>query len=237
MTRWQSYHPGRPLLPFNGGIFGVHIYVLISFAMCASVCAARDVHAQKELYTPDYSIYHNLSTIQNHVFKIVEKNKKYMKLIKDYKSRENIPQLLLHITNFEGSNTVNVNAVPVPKVQVLLSYGEHAREFLPIESLFHFLHNLTNCLHSPTTSPAYAYAWKLLTEVDLYIISVANPDGRRHVEKTKNYCWRGTGTGVDLNRNFDWEFALKGSSNDPLDEEFRGQNAFSGELYSGFGPY
>uniref|UniRef100_A0A8W8ICE3 Peptidase M14 domain-containing protein n=1 Tax=Magallana gigas TaxID=29159 RepID=A0A8W8ICE3_MAGGI len=62
---------------------------------------------------------------------------------------------------------------------------------------------------------------------NLYIILMANPDGRHHCEKTKNYCWRGTSTGVDLDRNFGWEFGGKGSSSDTEDEEYRGKDPFS----------
>ncbi len=43
-----------------------------------------------------------------------------------------------------------------------------------------------------------------------------------------NYCWRGTSTGVDLNRNFDWCFGNKGSSGNRQDEEYRGDKPFSG---------
>ncbi|KAL5008934.1 hypothetical protein ScPMuIL_014515 [Solemya velum] len=56
---------------------------------------------------------------------------------------------------------------------------------------------------------------------------MSNPDGRAYLERTKNYCWRGTGNGVDLNRNFDWEFGQKGSSSLKTDEEYRGTHAFS----------
>jgi len=48
------------------------------------------------------------------------------------------------------------------------------------------------------------------------------------IESTENYCWRGTKTGVDLDRNFDWEYGRKGSSSNPQDEEYRGLNKFSG---------
>lgn len=48
------------------------------------------------------------------------------------------------------------------------------------------------------------------------------------VEENTNYCWRGNARGVDLNRNYDWEFGGPGSSADPNDEEFRGEHAFSG---------
>ena len=67
-----------------------------------------------------------------------------------------------------------------------------------------------------------------MNELDIYIIVLANPDGRQYVEKTHNYCWRGTSTGVDINRNFDWEFGAKGSSSDKTDEEYHGTRAFSG---------
>ena len=51
-----------------------------------------------------------------------------------------------------------------------------------------------------------------------------------------NYCWRGTKSGVDLNRNFDWNFgASHGSSRDPNDEEYRGAHAFSGAFLCEFG--
>ncbi|PVD25416.1 hypothetical protein C0Q70_13072 [Pomacea canaliculata] len=56
---------------------------------------------------------------------------------------------------------------------------------------------------------------------------MANPDGRSYIESSQNFCWRGTSRGVDLNRNFDWQFAKSGSSNDPEDEEYRGPLPFS----------
>jgi len=36
--------------------------------------------------------------------------------------------------------------------------------------------------------------------------------GFHSIEATQNYCWRGTGTGVDINRNFDWEFGGPGAA-------------------------
>lgn len=59
-------------------------------------------------------------------------------------------------------------------------------------------------------------------------MAIVNPDGRQFVESSGNYCWRGTSTGVDLNRNFDWHFGDKGSSADKSDEEYRGTHPFSG---------
>ncbi|XP_048736117.2 carboxypeptidase A5-like isoform X2 [Ostrea edulis] len=59
------------------------------------------------------------------------------------------------------------------------------------------------------------------------VSTTQDKDGRHFVEQTQNYCWRGTSTGVDLDRNFGWEFGGKGSSSDPNDEEYRGEEAFS----------
>ena len=66
--------------------------------------------------------------------------------------------------------------------------------------------------------------------MELFIVAIVNPDGRKFVEQTANYCWRGTSTGVDLNRNFDWHFGDKGSSADKHDEEYRGTHPFSGDF-------
>ncbi len=112
-------------------------------------------------------------------------------------------------------------------MKLLLSYGEHAREFLPIESMFNLLHNLTQGMAAPVNSHQHAFSRTILSQMDIFIIAMVNPDGRHYVETTHNYCWRGTSLGVDLNRNFDWNFGGKGSSGDTKDEEYRGQAVFS----------
>ena len=113
------------------------------------------------------------------------------------------------------------------QVKLLLSYGEHAREFFPIESMFHLLHNLTQGTVAPVNSHEHSFSRTILSQMDIFIVAMVNPDGRHYVETSGNYCWRGTSLGVDLNRNFDWNFGGKGSSTDAKDEEFRGQAAFS----------
>lgn len=59
----------------------------------------------------------------------------------------------------------------VPKVKILLSYGEHAREFLPVESLFHLLNNITDGLRAPVHSPAYKFTNLILSRVSAIILS------------------------------------------------------------------
>ncbi|XP_046351212.2 carboxypeptidase A4-like [Haliotis rufescens] len=206
-------------------VCGLMLIGVLTFLCEWNTADTIDVEPQKEVYIPDYSIYHNLTSIQKDVQQLLFRYPNFMKIDWKYNSRLGKPQMLLHITNF----TLNTDPDQKVgrKVKMLLSYGEHAREFFPVESMFHLLRNLTGGLGSTPGSYEEVYSRHVLSSTDLHIIVMANPDGRVHVEHSHNYCWRGTSTGVDLNRNFDWEYAKKGSSADPNDEEYRGPHAFS----------
>lgn len=188
-----------------------------------NVCV-ENVKPQKEKYEPDYFVYHNLTTIVLDLYEVVHKYGRYIIYRDEFKSKAGRPQLVIRISNFTTGTSPN-------KIRILLAFGEHAREFFPVESMFYFLKNLTKGLDKPHdggSSASYS-AW-VVNNFDLYIIGMTNPDGRDHIEKSGNYCWRGTGAGVDLNRNFDWNYAGLGSSSDQSDGEYRGPNAFSGWL-------
>jgi murein tripeptide amidase MpaA len=178
-----------------------------------------DVKRQRERFKPDYKVYHNLTSASMTIEHFLEANRGFVRYVEPekYLSKLGKKQHVLRVTNFE-----NVNLKNSDQVKVLLSFGEHAREFLPVESLFQMLKKL---LFSWQTSEDPDVD---LNQLDIYIVAIANPDGRQHVETSNNYCWRGTSSGVDLNRNFDWEFGGKGSSKDPSDEEYRGIKPFSG---------
>ena len=190
---------------------------------CQSVFAVN-VNPQHENYIPDYQIYHNLSDIAVHLRTVASKHSDIIHIDWNFRSRKGVSQILTQISNF------SLSSQEVPKVRILLSYGEHAREFFPVESFFYLLKNLTDGLASQEGSYAERYSRMILSHFDIYVIVIANPDGRHYVETSGNFCWRGTSTGVDINRNFDWQFAKKGSSSDPKDEEFRGPRPFSGVL-------
>ncbi|XP_045183186.2 carboxypeptidase A4-like [Mercenaria mercenaria] len=177
-----------------------------------------DVKPQRERFTPDYKVYHNLTSIALTLDHFIKENENFVRLVdpSKYLSKQGRKQYVLHVTNF-----ANARLEDTERVKVLLSFGEHAREFLPIESLFHLLRRLLKNWKSFDRSDVN------LDKLDIYVIALANPDGRQHVETSKNYCWRGTSSGVDINRNFDWEFGGKGSSKDPTDEEYHGIKPFS----------
>ena len=202
-----------------------------------------DVEPQHEVYIPDYQIYHNHSTIKYHLQDMASQYSSIIHMNEyNFKSAKGNSQLLTRISNFSFPQSIKVDSrhkhLPSSepkqeKVRLLLSFGEHAREFFPIESFFHLLKNLTKGLtlqNDPLDEINYSQQFSrwVLSNFDIFVIVMANPDGRLYVEDSKNFCWRGTSSGVDLNRNFDWEFGMKGSSGDPKDEEFRGLYAFSG---------
>lgn len=169
-----------------------------------------DVKPQKEKYLPHYNVYHNLTSIEAAIEALFKRNSHLVQKISPaFHSRQNRNQHVLKLSR--GGISQN-------KARVLLSFGEHAREFLPIETVLHLINRVE--------------AGKVdLSRLEIYVIVLANPDGRYYIEQNHNYCWRGTQTGVDLNRNFDWQFGGKGSSDDKNDEEYRGQYSFSGIFY------
>ena len=151
---------------------------------------------------------------------------------------------------------------PERKLRVLLSFGEHAREFITVESFLSLLDYVlqgsddarNHCAVvgadmniDPNVAAAgdeksqrsdgvrlsqsrgYRARWShwLLDFVELHLLGVTNPDGKMHVERSGDYCWRNTARNVDLNRNADWQWGKAGSSPDPKHEEFHGAAPFS----------
>lgn len=224
----KPWNHGKRLPTIPGRCKGQIVILCYTLLFYSVTCV--DVEPQKEIYVPNYNVYHNLTRIGKEVEYLL-KFPNYVKVYTHHKSRQNRQQYLLHISNFTKHSEKFDNLVEKPRI--LFSFGEHAREFLPVESAIYFIRNLTGGLLPDVDGFSRQFTQQILSLVDLYIILMANPDGRHHVEKTKNYCWRGTSTGVDLDRNFEWEFGGKGSSSDTEDEEYRGKDPFSGKLLKG----
>ena len=198
--------------------------LLMLFVAASFVCSAGfDVKAQKEVYTPDYNIYHNISQISDTLSRLETTHKGYISLDHNFKSRAGHSQLLVKLANSSLDSSRKIK-----QIKILLVFGEHAREFFPIECMLYLLKNITAGLSEISDSNSRHYTQWIFDNFDIDLIAVANPDGRRYVEATKNFCWRGTTSGVDINRNFAWNYGGKGSSGDPADGEFRGDEAFSG---------
>ncbi|XP_005102958.1 carboxypeptidase O [Aplysia californica] len=199
------------------------IFVALSVLSLFVCSLGYDVKAQLEKYTPNYTIYHNISQINSDLSLLEKLHKDYITLSHSFKSRKGMSQIFAKISNSSQDASQSTS-----KTKILLVFGEHAREFFPVESMFYFLKNLTGGLPgSVRDNPGQKFSKWVLDNFDIHIICLANPDGRDYVEKSNNYCWRGTSLGVDINRNFDWNYGGKGSSNDPSDGEYRGTHVFS----------
>ncbi|KAG0430972.1 hypothetical protein HPB47_022209 [Ixodes persulcatus] len=153
-------------------------------------------------FAPDYAAYHNLSSAYRRVGALADAFPGFVRVDHSFKSRNGLSQLLVRLSNFSDSSHAAGPHVQSFKVKALLSYGESARELLPVESILHFLRRVLRGLGAPKDSTEEAFSRALFSKVDLYVVVLLNPDGRNHVERTGDHCWKGTGTGANLGAAF-----------------------------------
>ena len=134
----------------------------------------------------------------------------------------------LHITN---------RSIPGPKPVLMIQSAIHAREYATAESVTRFAEQLIN---GYGTNPDITW---MVDYHDINLVLVANPDGRKVAEasvtraqrKNRNplYCAVGScpnqnsTVGVDLNRNYPFDYAGSGASTNPCCDTFRGPAALS----------
>ncbi|WP_376690904.1 M14 family zinc carboxypeptidase [Wenzhouxiangella sp. EGI_FJ10409] len=111
----------------------------------------------------------------------------------------------------------------------VLMAAQHARELTTAETATRFAEWLFDNYDTDPTA-----RW-LLDHREIHIIAQQNPDGRREVEEGQNMwrknsnlnaCPSGT-TGVDLNRNSDYNFGKPESSGIACDQDYRGSEPHS----------
>lgn len=134
---------------------------------------------------------------------------------------------------FKVSDNPNINE---DEPEVLYTSLIHAREPLSMMNLFYFVQKMGEGYNS---DEELTY---LVNNREMWFIPVVNPDGYvfneliepfgggMHRKNRKNTnCGNGTMRGVDLNRNFGYEWGANntGSSPDPCSDVYRGESAFS----------
>ncbi len=134
---------------------------------------------------------------------------------------------------FKVSDNPNTNE---DEPEVLYTSLIHAREPLSMMNLFYFVQKMGEGYNS---DEELTY---LVNNREMWFIPVVNPDGYvfneliepfgggMHRKNRKNTnCGNGTMRGVDLNRNFGYEWGSNntGSSPDPCSDVYRGESAFS----------
>ncbi|HSL88016.1 MAG TPA: M14 family zinc carboxypeptidase [Ignavibacteriaceae bacterium] len=116
--------------------------------------------------------------------------------------------------------------------QVFYNSLIHAREPAAMMAVIYYMYYL---LENYGTDPEVTY---LVNNREIYFVPAVNPDGYEHNRSTnpngggmwrKNRRNNGTSFGVDLNRNFgfQWGYNNTGSSSNPSSETYRGTAPFS----------
>jgi hypothetical protein len=117
----------------------------------------------------------------------------------------------------------------------LLIGGTHAREWMNPLIALEFAQQLLNNVDTSSVDPDVIATTRLVTEGDIVIVPVMNPDGLTY-SVHDDAGWRknrqpNAGSpacpGVDNNRNYEVYFGGAGSSGSACSESFRGNGAFS----------
>ncbi|XP_060805191.1 carboxypeptidase B [Amyelois transitella] len=109
------------------------------------------------------------------------------------------------------------------KRKVIIEAGVHGNEWIAIEFATYLIDRIVN-RNSSGFSAMNSFNW--------YIVPIVNPDGFAYTH-SKDRLWRknrrrfGSEYGVDLNRNFDYNFRAFSSSIDPKNNEYCGPEPFS----------
>lgn len=170
-------------------------FVISACFNIASVSTRTFLKPSRETYLPKYDFYHNISKMNECLRHISTQYSGFVDVEMQYRSRLGLPQYVVHLTNFSRDNEKSTDA----KSRILLSYGEHAAEFFPVQSVFYLLDNITRGFDLSPRTYEGRFTRFVLNNFDLYLVAILNPDGRVLIERTNDHCWLGTVNNVDLN--------------------------------------
>ncbi|XP_050354410.1 zinc carboxypeptidase A 1-like [Nymphalis io] len=173
-------------------------------------------YTRMQIDTFAWDAYHNLEGVYQWMTDITSKYYEKVTLKTVGKSAEGREILAIEIRN------------PRAKSKVIVEGAIHGNEWITTEFVTYLAYKLIHAdktLNSRLKQVAKRYHW--------FLIPVANPDGYNY-SMTVDRLWRknrrdlGNGTfGVDLNRNFDYNFCNHGGSNNPNNEYYCGPEPFS----------
>ena len=169
----------------------------------------------EEEFQPDYNVYSNLATVEERLTEAMSgwpgwTNARVEELGKSVEGR-----------------VLRAGVFGKGKKKAIVLAGEHARELIPVEAALGWVEEVKAALVREKRGCMEGVLGEkgvqgLVEAYTVWVIPMLNPDGRKVVEETGNYCWRGNGRGVDLNRNADWEWGGEGSSREEGSEEYCG---------------
>ncbi len=172
-------------------------------------------------FPPQDSAYHNYNETYQALKELSQKYSDIAYLFSIGKSYEGRDIWALRI------NTTQKGLEQSKKPGILLVGNHHAREHLTNEMVLLFAAYLLD------NRDSYR---EYIDKLDIYIIPMLNPDGVEYDIKTGDYKWWRKNTnkldtssiiGVDLNRNYDFEWCKSGSSHYQQSDVYCGKSAFS----------
>ncbi|XP_073687608.1 carboxypeptidase A2-like [Garra rufa] len=170
----------------------------------------------------NFAAYHDLETIYNFMDTLVANHSNLISKVNIGSTFENRPMYVLKFST--GGEK---------KPAIWIDAGIHAREWVSHATGVWLADRIaTDFKENRAPVPS------ILSQMDIYLMIVANPDGYvfTHRSLSEFYrFWRKSRSatsnpkchGVDLNRNWDAEFGGPGASDDPCAEDYRGPSAQS----------
>ncbi|XP_039894308.1 carboxypeptidase B2 [Simochromis diagramma] len=158
-----------------------------------------------------YERYHTLEEIYDWINRTAQDNPRTVKAILIGSSYEKRPLYVLKLSFNDRPN----------RKAMWIDCGIHAREWISPAFCLWFVH------HSLSFYQQNSEITRILDSMDVYVLPVMNPDGykytwtaikRRWWRKNRSISKSGFCVGVDLNRNFDVDWGIKGSSQNPCEE-------------------
>mmetsp|Transcript_12451 Transcript_12451/g.33975 ORF Transcript_12451/g.33975 Transcript_12451/m.33975 type:complete len:413 (-) Transcript_12451:223-1461(-) len=158
----------------------------------------------KDYAKPDYTLYHQKSSILQAVQDTVSANPRTMKLETVQKEDKKYKSTMQVVT----VEPAGLSSDHASKARVLIDYGEHAREFISAELGLRLLQVLADpaaVIRAVGDVQRGQHIVTLLDRVVFTILPMENANGRDTVERGQ-LCERKNGRGVDTNRNWsvDW---------------------------------
>ncbi|NUO83974.1 zinc carboxypeptidase [candidate division KSB1 bacterium] len=168
---------------------------------------------------PDAGLYHTYAELDNDLHALATTHPQIAQVSSIGKSVEGRELWAIKISD-------NVNAQE-NETEVVFLGGHHAREWISIDVPYLIAQHLLDEYGSNPQITA------LVDNAEIWIVPMVNPDGHQY-SVTAQRLWRknrrnnGDGTfGVDLNRNYSYQWGGPGSSGDTYSEIYRGPSAFS----------
>ncbi|XP_043083446.1 carboxypeptidase A2 [Puntigrus tetrazona] len=218
----SSLHAVKDFLKVNNIPFTVMISDVQELLVREREEMVHNEEEERRTKSFNFAAYHDLETIYNFMDTLVASHSNLISKVNIGSTYENRP---MYVLKFSTGG--------VKRPAVWIDAGIHAREWVSHATAVWLADRIaTDFKENRAPVP------NILSQMDIYLMIVANPDGYVFTHRSPNEfyrLWRKNRSatsnpkchGVDLNRNWDAEFGGPGASDDPCAEDYRGPSAQS----------